>query len=148
MSQNDVMEHDHWNILLDQRRFWSLESEGYSLHKNPKPLQDVKIRTEFKRYDKFNFIDEQGELHTITDFSFVEPFDEFPGAVVLNNDLVLQNSYGPIDCVCFQALVKKRSTFFIIYMLCKLETLKFLIYLIFSVMSCLFCIYYRRGTHN
>ena len=118
-SQNDDMDHEHWNILLDQRRFWSLESEELKATHSIKiqsPFKMLKFRTEFKRYDKFNFIDEQGDLNAVSDFSFIEPFDEFPGAV-LDNNLVLQNSYGPIDCVCFQALIEKPSTIFIIFML-------------------------------
>ena len=61
----------------------------------------------------------QGDLHAITDFDFSEPFEQFPGAVVLDNNLVLQNPYGEIDCICFQELTEKRSTLFIIFMLCK-----------------------------
>ena len=77
------------------------------------------FRTKSKRYDKFNFLDEQGDLHAITDFNFSEPFEQFPGAVVLDNNLILQNPYGEIDCICFQELVQERSARFIIFMLCK-----------------------------
>ena len=65
-------------------------------------------------------MDEQGDLHAITDFNFSEPFQQFPGAVVLDNNLILQNPYGEIDCICFQELVQERSAHFIIFMLCKL----------------------------
>ena len=113
MNQSDHMQHEHLNILLDPREFWSTESELSNSRDH------FGFRTKSKRYDKFNFIDEQGDLHAITDFNFSEPFEQFPGAVVLDNNLSLQNPYGEIDCICLKELIEKRSALFIIFMLCK-----------------------------
>lgn len=127
MNQSDHMQHEHLNILLDPREFWSAESE----RKNSR--DHFEFRAKSKRYDKFNFIDEQGDLHEIADFNFAEPFEQFPGAVVLDNNLILQNPYGEIDCICLQELIEKRSALFIIFMLCKQIVTYHKIFIIFSI---------------
>ena len=60
------------------------------------------IEANSKRYDEFHYIDEFENIHDITDLNLVEPFQKFPGAVILNEHLgCLQNNlYCKISASC------------------------------------------------
>ena len=40
-----------------------------------------------KRYDESHYIDEYQKIHDLSDLNLIEPFQEFPGAVILNENL-------------------------------------------------------------
>ena len=46
-----------------------------------------RLETSLKRYDEFHYIDEFDNIHDIIDLNLVEPFEKFPGAVILNEHL-------------------------------------------------------------
>ena len=48
-------------------------------------LTEFKIFT--KRYNESHYIDEYQNINDLSDLNLIEPFQEFPGAVILNENL-------------------------------------------------------------